>query len=97
MLRSDNEFRKVNCSIKYFLILPHTYYLEWRSVICIVYCCTDPTEPNKIGVEGCIRFLEDLKLDPSSRTVLLIAWKCKAATQCEFTKEEFAQGLVAMG
>jgi len=57
----------------------------------------DPSEPTKIGMEGCIRFLEDLKLDASSRTVLLIAWKCKAATQCEFTKEEFAQGLVAMG
>ena len=62
-----------------------------------INCITDPSEPTKIGMEGCIRFLEDLKLDASSRTVLLIAWKCKAATQCEFTKEEFAQGLVAMG
>ena len=63
----------------------------------LINCITDPSEPTKIGMEGCIRFLEDLKLDASSRTVLLIAWKCKAATQCEFTKEEFAQGLVAMG
>ena len=57
----------------------------------------DAAEPNKIGVEGCIRFLEDLRLDPGSRTVLVLAWKCKAATQCEFTKEEFSQGLMAMG
>ena len=74
-------------------------YFHYKCILSIkgYYCCTDPSEPNKIGMEGCIRFLEDLKLDASSRTVLLIAWKCKAATQCEFTKEEFAQGLVAMG
>ena len=57
----------------------------------------DAAEPNKIGVQGCIRFLEDLRLDAGSRTVLVLAWKCKAATQCEFTKEEFTQGLMAMG
>jgi DCN1-like protein 1/2 len=57
----------------------------------------DPSETSKIGMDGCIRFLEDLQLDPSSRTVLLIAWKCRAATQCEFTKEEFAHGLMAIG
>jgi DCN1-like protein 1/2 len=47
-------------------------------------------------MEGVIRFLEDLQLDPSSRTVLLLAWKFKAATQCEFTKEEFIQGMTEL-
>ena len=27
----------------------------------------DPSEPDKIGMEGVVRFLEDLQLDPSSR------------------------------
>ena len=27
----------------------------------------DPSEPEKIGMEGVVRFLEDLNLDPTSR------------------------------
>ena len=27
----------------------------------------DPSEPEKIGMEGVVRFLEDLQLDPTSR------------------------------
>ena len=50
------------------------------------------SEPEKIGTEGVIRLLEDLHLDPGSRLVLLLAWKCEAATQCEFTQEEFVIG-----
>jgi hypothetical protein len=40
-------------------------------------------------MEGVVRFLDDLHLDPSSRIVLIIAWKFKAAQQCEFSREEF--------
>jgi len=57
----------------------------------------DPSEPEKIGMEGVIRFLEDLNLDPSSRTVLIIAWKFKAVQQCEFTREEFVGGMTELG
>ena len=32
-----------------------------------------------------------------SRTVLIIAWKFKAQTQCEFSKEEFLTGMVELG
>ena len=48
-------------------------------------------------VDGVMKFLEDLNLNPESRTVLLIAWKFKAATQCEFTKEEFVSGMTDLG
>ena len=41
--------------------------------------------------------LEDLELSPDSRLVLIFAWKLKAATQCEFTKEEFVNGLIEIG
>ena len=48
-------------------------------------------------VDGVMQFLEDLQLNPESRTVLILAWKFKAKTQCEFTKEEFVQGMLEMG
>lgn len=57
----------------------------------------DPTDDDKIMAEGIGRFCEDLKLDPASLKVLIIAWKFKAATQCEFTRKEFTDGMVELG
>lgn len=57
----------------------------------------DPHEEDKMTVDGVMKFLEDLNLNPESRTVLLIAWKFKAATQCEFTKDEFVTGMTDLG
>jgi len=48
-------------------------------------------------MEGVIKFLEELHLDPSSRAVLLVAWKFRAQTQCEFTREEFVTGMTDLG
>ena len=31
----------------------------------------DPSEPDKIGMEGVVKFLDDLQLDPSSRLIML--------------------------
>lgn len=47
--------------------------------------------------EGVGRFCEDLNLDPTSIKVLLIAWKFKAATQCEFSRKEFIDGMTEIG
>jgi len=57
----------------------------------------DPTDDDKIMAEGIGRFCEDLKLDPTNLRVLLIAWKFKAATQCEFTRKEFTDGMLELG
>ena len=57
---------------------------------------SDPHEEDKITVEGMIRFLKDLGLDPESRVVLLLAWKFKAQEQCEFTREEFVNGMMEL-
>ncbi|XP_013775360.2 DCN1-like protein 1 [Limulus polyphemus] len=57
----------------------------------------DPQEPDKITVDGIMRLLDDLCLNPESRLVLIMAWKFKAATQCEFTKEEFTSGMTELG
>ena len=63
----------------------------------IYYNISDPHEDDKMTVDGVMKFLEDLNLNPESRTVLLIAWKFKAATQCEFTKDEFVSGMTDLG
>ncbi|CAG0918896.1 unnamed protein product [Notodromas monacha] len=57
----------------------------------------DPTEPDKITAEGVVRLLDDLGLDHDSRLVLVFAWKLKAATQCEFSRDEFINGLTELG
>lgn len=57
----------------------------------------DPDEPDKITAMGTMRLLEDLHLNPESRVTLVLAWRFKAATQCEFTREEFLDGMVHLG
>jgi len=53
----------------------------------------DPNDPGKIGVEGVEKLCQDLELDPTSITVLVLAWKLRAAVQCEFSQKEFCEGL----
>jgi DCN1-like protein 1/2 len=48
-------------------------------------------------MDGVIRLLEDLQLDPSSRLVLILAWKFQAAKQCEFSRDEFFTGMTELG
>ena len=57
----------------------------------------DQSEPDKIGLDGVVKFLEDLQLDPNNRTVLIIAWKFKAQLQCQFSREEFLRGMTELG
>jgi len=57
----------------------------------------DPHEPDKMTVDGVTRLLEDLQLHPESRLVLILVWKLRAQTQCEFTRQEFCQGLYELG
>ena len=42
---------------------------------------------------GIGRFCQDLKVDPSDIVMLVISWHFSAATMCEFTKEEFLEGM----
>nr|XP_015216393.1 PREDICTED: DCN1-like protein 1 isoform X3 [Lepisosteus oculatus] len=57
----------------------------------------DPQDDNKIGIDGIQQFCDDLGLDPASISVLVIAWKFRAATQCEFSKQEFMDGMTEQG
>lgn len=58
---------------------------------------SDPTEPDKMTADGIVRFLDDIGLNPESKLVLILAWKFRAATQCEFTKDEFIGGMTELG
>uniref|UniRef100_A0A8C2M5D5 DCN1-like protein n=1 Tax=Cricetulus griseus TaxID=10029 RepID=A0A8C2M5D5_CRIGR len=57
----------------------------------------DPQDENKIGIDGIQQFCDDLALDPASISVLIIAWKFRAATQCEFSKQEFMDSMTELG
>uniref|UniRef100_A0A671PKY5 DCN1-like protein n=3 Tax=Sinocyclocheilus anshuiensis TaxID=1608454 RepID=A0A671PKY5_9TELE len=57
----------------------------------------DPHDENKIGVEGIQQFCDDLVLNPVSVSVLIVAWKFRAATQCEFSRKEFLDGMSELG
>ena len=48
-------------------------------------------------MEGVVHLLEDLQLDPGSKLVLLMAWKFQAAAQCEFSRDEFLNGMTELG
>lgn len=65
--------------------------------IFFIFLNTDPQDENKIGIDGIQQFCDDLNLDPASISVLVIAWKFRAATQCEFSKKEFVDGMTELG
>lgn len=56
----------------------------------------DPQDTNKISPEGILKFLEDLQLPADSKLVLIIAWKFQAETQCEFSHDEFVNGMTEL-
>ena len=60
-------------------------------------CITEPRDENKIGIDGIQQFCDDLSLDPASITALVLAWTFRAATQCEFNKKGFVDGMTELG
>lgn len=71
-------------------------YLTVEHVVAF-FQLVDPQDENKIGIDGIQQFCDDLSLDPTSITVLVVAWKFRAATQCEFSKKEFMDGMTELG
>ena len=54
-------------------------------------------EPTKILAEGVGQLCEDLEVDPSDVSVLVMAYEMGAQRMCEFTRDEFVTGLASMG
>lgn len=89
-LASDNYFQN-----------PDAYYREPKCVdrkkLDTLYArYRDTTDHEKITADGVMQLLDDLGLPPESKRVLIIAWRFKAATQCEFTRKEFIEGMIAL-
>ena len=77
-------------------ILPNNLIVQLFRDPIEVLLLSDPNDDEKITAEGMMKFLEDLCLNPESQVVLVLAWKFKAATQCEFTKEEWTTGMTEL-
>ncbi|KAM1007795.1 hypothetical protein ACFX2A_004409 [Malus domestica] len=50
-----------------------------------------------ILVDGISLLCNDLQVDPQDIVMLVVSWHMKAATMCEFSKEEFVEGLEPLG
>lgn len=90
----NNEWKLELASDNYFQS-PDLYYrgeLDRKKIEQLFLKYRDPNDPHKINSDGVVSFLEDLQLSPESRLVLIIAWKFRAQTQCEFTRDEFITG-----
>lgn len=95
---THNDWKLDQASDNYFQA-PDTYYreLDRKKIELLFQRYRDPNDASKISSDGVVRFLEDLRLHPESKLVLIIAWKFRAETQCEFTTEEFVNGFVDLG
>nr|XP_043627976.1 DCN1-like protein 1 [Erigeron canadensis] len=56
----------------------------------------DPYE-DMIMADGVSNFCNDLRVDPQDIVMLVVSWHMKAATMCEFSKQEFVGGLQSLG
>lgn len=50
-----------------------------------------------IMADGVARFCDDLQVDPQDVVTLVLSWHMRAATMCEFTRDEFVGGLLSLG
>ncbi|GAB0090506.1 Defective in cullin neddylation protein [Sergentomyia squamirostris] len=96
---THNEWKLDIASDNYFQN-PDLYYreLDRNKIEQLFHRYRDPGgDPNKINSDGVMRFLDDLRLSPDSKLVLIIAWKFRAETQCEFSRDEFCNGFYDLG
>ncbi|KAJ8640899.1 hypothetical protein MRB53_017593 [Persea americana] len=55
------------------------------------------TYVDMIMVDGITLLCNDLQVDPQDIVMLVLSWHMKAATMCEFSRQEFVSGLQALG
>lgn len=52
----------------------------------------DPRDTTKMNLDQLLRFISDLKFDPSDRETLVLCWKMNATKQGELQRNEFLTG-----
>lgn len=92
-----NEWKLDQASDNYFQH-PQAYYrdTDHKKIEQLFRRYEDPNDPTRITADGVCRFLEDLRLDPTSKLVLIIAWKFRCEKQCEFSRSEFVTGFTEL-
>ncbi|XP_057473894.1 uncharacterized protein LOC130762239 isoform X3 [Actinidia eriantha] len=71
-------------------------YADTRHVEALYKRYKDP-HVDMILVDGITLLCNDLQVDPQDIVMLVLSWHMKAATMCEFSKQEFIGGLQALG
>lgn len=56
----------------------------------------DDVGADRIGPNGIMELLNDLRMEATDRKVLILAWQFKAETQCEFSREEWTNGMTQL-
>lgn len=94
----QNEWKLDQASDNYFQA-PEFYYreLDRKRIEQLFNRYRDPADHSRMTSEGVVNFLDDLGLRPDSKEVLIVAWKFRAATQCEFSRDEFLNGMYDLG
>lgn len=94
----QNEWKLDQASDNYFQA-PEYYYreLDRKRIEQLYIRYQDPLDHSKMTSDGIMKFLDDLGLPVDSKEVLIVAWKFRAATQCEFSREEFINGMHELG
>ncbi|KAB1216875.1 DCN1-like protein [Morella rubra] len=85
-----------------FIVVPLLRCTNWVGVIetnfsnLLQSLAQDPYS-DMILVDGITLLCNDLQVDPQDIVMLVVSWHMKAATMCEFSKQEFLGGLQALG
>lgn len=86
--RYQRDFGRMRCADK---------FVDRRKLNQLFETYRDSAAEDKMLAEGVSRFLDDLQVDPTSLLVLILAWRFKAETQCEFKRSEFVEGMACLG
>ncbi|KAK3221023.1 hypothetical protein Dsin_014993 [Dipteronia sinensis] len=86
----------VEAAIDYFYSLPQVKTADTKHLEELYNKYKDPYL-DMILVDGITLLCNDIQVDPQDIVMLVLSWHMKAATMCEFSKQEFIGGLQSLG
>ncbi|KAF4396579.1 hypothetical protein G4B88_028893 [Cannabis sativa] len=72
-------------------------YKRYKGRIVLITSYLENPYADMILADGITLLCNDLQVDPQDIVMLVVSWHMKAATMCEFSKQEFIGGLQALG
>ncbi|XP_071698545.1 uncharacterized protein [Rutidosis leptorrhynchoides] len=76
--------------------VPKSSYTDTKHIEKLYNKYKDPYA-DMIMADGISNLCNDLQVDPQDIVMLVVSWHMKAATMCEFSKQEFVGGLQSLG